>query len=46
MPHSDPAAIGHLAFTAGIELHGLRREADDLEKVFLRLTGADEERPA
>ena len=39
----EPAAVGHLAFAAGIELHGLRREADDLEKVFLRLTGADEE---
>ncbi len=37
----DPAAVGRIAFTAGLELHGLRREADDLEKVFLRLTGAD-----
>ncbi len=46
VPHGDPAEVGHLAFAAGIELHGLRREADDLEKVFLRLTGADEERPA
>jgi len=46
VPRGDPAQVGHLAFAAGIELHGLRREADDLEKVFLRLTGADQERPA
>ena len=46
MPRSDPAEVGRLAFAAGIELHGLRREADDLEKVFLRLTGADEGGPA
>jgi ABC-2 type transport system ATP-binding protein len=46
VPHGNPAEVGRLAFAAGIELHGLRREADDLEKVFLRLTGADEERPA
>ena len=46
VPRSEPAAVGRVAFAAGIELHGLRREADDQEKVFLRLTGADEERPA
>ena len=46
VPRSDPAEVGRLAFAADIELHGLRREADDLEKVFLRLTGADEGGPA
>ncbi|MFM7063816.1 MAG: ATP-binding cassette domain-containing protein [Actinomycetes bacterium] len=30
--------IGHLAFTAGCEVHELSREPDDLERVFLELT--------
>jgi hypothetical protein len=34
--------VGHLAFTAGVELHGLATEASDLEKVFLELTGDPE----
>ena len=32
--------IGHLAFTHGIELHELRAEAGDLERVFLELTAS------
>jgi ABC-2 type transport system ATP-binding protein len=46
VPRSEPAEVGRLAFAAGIELLGLRREGDVLEKVFLRLTGADEGGPA
>ena len=34
----ESAAIGHIAFTAGIELHELRPGTDDLEQVFLALT--------
>jgi len=30
--------VGHVAFGAGVELHGLAAEASDLEKVFLELT--------
>ena len=30
--------VGHLAHTAGVELHELSAEASDLEKVFLRMT--------
>ena len=35
----DPAAVGHAAYGAGIELHELRAEASDLERIFLDLTG-------
>ncbi|WP_153040509.1 ABC transporter ATP-binding protein [Actinoplanes sp. TFC3] len=34
----DGAQVGHLAFTAGIELHELSAEKADLEQVFLQLT--------
>ncbi|HVN13935.1 MAG TPA: ABC transporter ATP-binding protein [Kineosporiaceae bacterium] len=34
---TTPAAVGHTAFTAGIELHGLGPAASDLETIFLRL---------
>ena len=30
--------VGHLAHSAGVELHELTAEASDLEKVFLRMT--------
>lgn len=33
-----PAAVGHVAFVEGIELHELRERRPDLETVFLRLT--------
>jgi ABC-2 type transport system ATP-binding protein len=36
---ADTAAIGHAAYGAGIELHELRAEASDLERIFLQLTG-------
>ena len=36
------AAVGHVAFTAGVELHGLAPAQSDLETIFLRLVdGAD-----
>jgi len=35
--NAAPEQVGHLAFTAGIELHGLAARTDDLEQVFLRL---------
>ncbi|WP_306215293.1 ABC transporter ATP-binding protein [Actinoplanes sp. RD1] len=34
----DVARVGHLAFTAGVELHELAGERADLEQVFLQLT--------
>ncbi|MFI5931625.1 ABC transporter ATP-binding protein [Actinoplanes sp. NPDC051494] len=34
----DTARIGHIAFTAGVELHELTAEKADLEQVFLQLT--------
>jgi len=34
----DAAKVGHIAFTAGVELHELTRERADLEQVFLQLT--------
>ena len=34
---TTPAAVGHAAFTAGIELHGLGPAESDLETIFLRL---------
>jgi ABC-2 type transport system ATP-binding protein len=36
--HTDAARVGHLAFTAGIELQELTEERSDLEQVFLELT--------
>jgi len=39
---TTPAAVGHVAFTAGVELHGLAPAQSDLETIFLRLVdGAD-----
>jgi ABC-2 type transport system ATP-binding protein len=35
---ADPAAVGHAAFTASVELHELTPERGDLEQVFLQLT--------
>jgi ABC-2 type transport system ATP-binding protein len=35
----DAAAVGHQAFTAGVELHELRTERSDLEQIFFQLTG-------
>ncbi|HEY0002465.1 MAG TPA: ATP-binding cassette domain-containing protein [Actinoplanes sp.] len=35
---AEPAAIGHAAFTASVELHELTAERQDLEQVFLQLT--------
>ena len=35
---ADPAAVGHAAFGAGVELHELAGESADLEGVFLQLT--------
>ncbi|AGL20702.1 ABC transporter ATP-binding protein [Actinoplanes sp. N902-109] len=34
----DPAKVGHIAFTTGVELHELVAEKADLEQVFLQLT--------
>ncbi len=36
----EAAAVGHAAFTAGIELHELRTERADLEQLFFSLTQA------
>ena len=36
----DSAAVGHAAFTAGVELHELRTERADLEQLFFSLTQA------
>jgi len=39
---TTPAAVGHVAFAAGVELHGLARAQSDLETIFLQLVdGAD-----
>ncbi|MGI8679055.1 MAG: ABC transporter ATP-binding protein [Jatrophihabitans sp.] len=39
-----PAAhVGHLAFTGGVELHGLREERSDLEDLFFELTATANE---
>ena len=35
---ANPAAVGHAAFTASVELHELAGERGDLEQVFLQLT--------
>ena len=37
------AAIGHLAFTTGVELHELRTATTDLEEIYFRLTAGQEE---
>jgi ABC-2 type transport system ATP-binding protein len=34
---TTPEAVGHIAFTAGVELHGLAAAASDLESIFLQL---------
>jgi ABC-2 type transport system ATP-binding protein len=34
---TTPAEVGHIAFTAGVELHGLAAAASDLESIFLEL---------
>jgi ABC-2 type transport system ATP-binding protein len=34
---TTPADVGHVAFTAGVELHGLAAAASDLESIFLEL---------
>jgi ABC-2 type transport system ATP-binding protein len=34
---TTPADVGHIAFTAGVELHGLAAAATDLESIFLEL---------
>jgi ABC-2 type transport system ATP-binding protein len=36
---ATPEQVGHLAFAAGVEVHGLTAEGDDLESTFLRLVG-------
>jgi ABC-2 type transport system ATP-binding protein len=36
------AAVGHVAFTAGVELHGLAPAQSDLETIFLRLVDGAE----
>ncbi|MDP9220369.1 MAG: ATP-binding cassette domain-containing protein [Actinomycetota bacterium] len=38
----DAALVGHAAYGASIELHELRAEASDLERIFLELTGGPE----
>jgi ABC-2 type transport system ATP-binding protein len=40
---ADPAAVGHAAFTASVELHELTGERADLEQVFLQLTAGKAE---
>ena len=42
----DPAEIGHLAFANGIELHELRLEKFDLERLFFSLTQGAYQPPA
>jgi ABC-2 type transport system ATP-binding protein len=37
---TDPATVGGIAFRAGIEVHELVAESDDLERIFLSLTGS------
>lgn len=36
---ATPAQVGGVAFRAGVELHELREEENDLESIFLSLTG-------
>jgi ABC-2 type transport system ATP-binding protein len=35
---NDPAHVGHVAFTAGVEIHELRLDRFDLEQLFFSLT--------
>jgi ABC-2 type transport system ATP-binding protein len=37
---SSASAVGHAAWQAGVELHGLREDASSLEQVFLEMTDA------
>jgi ABC-2 type transport system ATP-binding protein len=43
---TTPAAVGHLAFTAGVELHGLAPAESDLETIFLRLVDGVDASPS
>ncbi len=45
VPGAGPEQVGHLAFIAGVELHGLTARADDLEQIFLRLVDRSQPRP-
>ncbi len=38
VPGATAAVVGHAAWQAGVELHGLREESSSLESVFLELT--------
>jgi ABC-2 type transport system ATP-binding protein len=40
---STPAAIGHHAFAAGIELHELRPHTSGLEEIYFQLTSGSEQ---
>jgi ABC-2 type transport system ATP-binding protein len=40
---SSPADIGHLAFTAGVELHELRSRTSGLEEIYFQLTAGQEQ---
>jgi ABC-2 type transport system ATP-binding protein len=42
---TTPAAVGHVAFAAGVELHGLGPAESDLETIFLRLVDGAEQVP-
>ena len=37
------AAVGHAAFTNGVELHELRSESSGLEEIYFRLTAGQEQ---
>jgi ABC-type multidrug transport system ATPase subunit len=39
----SPAAVGHEAFSAGIELHELRSRTSGLEEIYFRLTAGQEQ---
>ena len=41
VPGAEPAAVGAVAFKAGVELHELRQQDSDLEAVFLSLTATE-----
>jgi ABC-2 type transport system ATP-binding protein len=43
---TTPARVGHVAFTAGVELHGLAPARSDLEAIFLRLVDGAETPPS
>lgn len=46
VPGADPAVVGSIAFAAEVELHELRRDAGDLERIFLALTADLADGPA